>query len=424
MGSVNLDNTGSGSAITLSSNGTQLLLNGTAIGGGGGSSTLTLNNQTAAYTVVSGDLAAVINCSGATSFTVALTAAATLGSGFNVWVWNNTTTTAMTVTIDPNSTETIDGRTTLILNQGEGTQIVCDGTNWQTSAKKTMRGYAENYVATATRPVAIANQAIALGNSYASGTDSFAAAVANNTSTYGATAANAVALGQYAAASGAAAVAIGQRAIASNSNALCISAYLGTASGINSIVIGGQYNYSSPTASGTGSIAIGDGSTASSTYSVAWGAASNSAYYGKVAYASGYFAANGDAQFGTMVLRAATTGSTVVMTSNNAAAGNTNQLIAASNQVFAVTGTLIGKQTGSANIAAYTITATVVNNAGTLTVPTATLTLIGTDSIGLTTSPTLTADNTNKCMAVTSGAKTATNIRWVCTLQTSELTYA
>ena len=36
MGSVNLDNTGSGSAITLSSDGTDLLLDGTAIGGGGG----------------------------------------------------------------------------------------------------------------------------------------------------------------------------------------------------------------------------------------------------------------------------------------------------------------------------------------------------------------------------------------------------
>jgi len=38
MGSVNLDNTGSGSAITLSSDGTDLLLDGTAIGGGGGGS--------------------------------------------------------------------------------------------------------------------------------------------------------------------------------------------------------------------------------------------------------------------------------------------------------------------------------------------------------------------------------------------------
>ena len=36
MGAVNISNTGSGAAVTLSSNGTSLLLNGTAIGGGGG----------------------------------------------------------------------------------------------------------------------------------------------------------------------------------------------------------------------------------------------------------------------------------------------------------------------------------------------------------------------------------------------------
>ena len=40
MGSINLKHTGSGSAIALSSDGTNLLLNGTAVGGGGGSSTL------------------------------------------------------------------------------------------------------------------------------------------------------------------------------------------------------------------------------------------------------------------------------------------------------------------------------------------------------------------------------------------------
>ena len=35
MGSVNIDNTGSGADVTLSSDGTDLLLDGTAIGGGG-----------------------------------------------------------------------------------------------------------------------------------------------------------------------------------------------------------------------------------------------------------------------------------------------------------------------------------------------------------------------------------------------------
>ena len=36
MGSINIDNTGSGSGVTLSSDGTDLLLDGSAIGGGGG----------------------------------------------------------------------------------------------------------------------------------------------------------------------------------------------------------------------------------------------------------------------------------------------------------------------------------------------------------------------------------------------------
>ena len=44
MGSVNLDNTGSGADVTLSSDGTDLLLDGTAIGGGGGSPDLFADN--------------------------------------------------------------------------------------------------------------------------------------------------------------------------------------------------------------------------------------------------------------------------------------------------------------------------------------------------------------------------------------------
>ena len=34
MGAINLDNTGSGGAVTLSSDGTNLLLGGSAVGGG------------------------------------------------------------------------------------------------------------------------------------------------------------------------------------------------------------------------------------------------------------------------------------------------------------------------------------------------------------------------------------------------------
>ena len=388
----------------------------------------TIKNITAAYTVTGADYGAILNCTGTTSYALNLAPAASIGAGFNVWIWNQTTTAAMTVTITPNAAETIDGIATLILRQGEGTQIFCDGTNWQTGSKKTMRGYAENVLNTSTRPIAstvastaigfnsgnlgsqaVSQGATALGGSYASGSDSFAAAILGNTSTYGATGGDSVALGYHAKASANYTFAVGGLALAS---------------GIGSCAISTYYNGVAATSSGDGSVVIGDDLAATGVLSFSLGSRSASAQYGKYAYASGQLATRGDAQYGVLVLRASTTGSTVILTSDANTAGSTNQLIAASNQVFAVTGTLIGKQTGSANIAAYTITATVVNNAGTLTVPTATLTLIGSDSIGLTTSPTLTADNTNKCMAVTSGSKTATNIRWVCTLQTSELTYA
>jgi hypothetical protein len=424
-----------------------------------------IKNIPAAYTVTGADYGVILNCTGTTSYTLNLAPAASVGSGFNVWIWNNTTSYVRTITIDPNGTETISGNLTLILRLGEGTQIASDGTSWQTVAKKTMLLYTENCAggvsvqATGQNAIALGQNslasnssafaamggtasgdtsfaavgtasgsyaftfggtssssysttlgfnsggsgsqavtgagAMALGGSYASGADSFAAAIANNTSSYGATGSSSVAIGR-----------------------------LAKANGANSIAIGSTTLWNNTNSSGANSVAIGDGSLAQNTGSFAFGVASKSSQIGKYTYGYSAFAAEGDSQSGTIVLRAATTGSAVVMTSNGSAAASSNQLVAASNQVFAVTGTLIGKQSASANIAAYTISATVVNNAGTLTVPTATLTLIGTDSIGLTTSPTLTADATNLCMAVTSGAKTATNIRWVCTLQTSELIYA
>jgi hypothetical protein len=50
MGSVNLDNTGSGSAITLSSDGTSLLLDGTAVGGGSANAVATTTVPVAGQT--------------------------------------------------------------------------------------------------------------------------------------------------------------------------------------------------------------------------------------------------------------------------------------------------------------------------------------------------------------------------------------
>ena len=70
---------------------------------------------------------------------------------------------------------------------------------------------------------ATGSNATALTNSYASGTDSFAAAIANNTSTYGATGANSIAIGAgLARATSSRAMAFGNNAIASGADSVAI----------------------------------------------------------------------------------------------------------------------------------------------------------------------------------------------------------
>ena len=73
--------------------------------------------KTAAYTVASTDRGKVIACSG--TFTVTLPDAAVVGSGFAVAIGNYGTGT---ITVDPFSTQTIDGATTKAL--GDNTMLV------------------------------------------------------------------------------------------------------------------------------------------------------------------------------------------------------------------------------------------------------------------------------------------------------------
>jgi hypothetical protein len=63
------------------------------------------------------------------TFTQTLTAAATLGDGWHCFYRNDG---SGVITIDPNSTETIDGGLVLTLNPGEGCRIVCNGSAFKT----------------------------------------------------------------------------------------------------------------------------------------------------------------------------------------------------------------------------------------------------------------------------------------------------
>ena len=259
-------------------------------------------------------------------------------------------------------------------------------------------------------------------NSTASGAQSFAMGV-NST----ASGAQSFAMGINCGASNSSAVALGN---ANASQQYSIATGQSTASNTYTAAFGQSV------ASATNSAAFGQ-SVASNSTSNAMGLANATGAYsfacgyalaaenGKFAFSAGPLGGQGHVQTGMIVLaRGTTTNTTAVLTSDNNSANAFNQLIVSTNKVIAFTGELIGKQSGSANIAAYTITGTLVNNAGTVTMPTGTLTAIGTDTIVLDTAPTLAADNTNKGLTVTSGAKTTTNIRWVCTLRSTENLYA
>lgn len=89
-------------------------------------------SKTAAYTVVAGDRGKLLDCTG--TWTLGLTAAATLGAGFAFAVRNSG---AGTITIDPNSTELIDGETSIAIGPGDSCMVMCTGAAFVTVGRST-----------------------------------------------------------------------------------------------------------------------------------------------------------------------------------------------------------------------------------------------------------------------------------------------
>jgi hypothetical protein len=437
-------------------------------------SSKTIQNKTGAYTVVAGDAGSIINCTSGT-FTLSLTSAATLGAGFVFNVLNTSTTTTDVITIDPAGSETIDNSATLALRRGDGLQIVSDGTNWLVQNKRYMRGYSENIgnntaraTASATGAIALGQQATAsgtyasaigfevtaaaslsfaagsnsssggaqtatgagamsLGGSYASGVDSFAAAVANNTSSYGAKGANSVAIGKIASASQTNSIAIGDGSQATGAGGYNIAiGYNAFATAAAAIAISTAYSYANTTASGQSSIAIGDGAQATAANAIAFGRGAVAGIAGKFAVSTFAFAAAGDSQTGTFILRRATADATpVVLTSNNSTGATNNQIVLPNNSAYAFTGTVVARQQaadGTAS-AAWKIEGLIrreANAASTVLVASTVTAIDNAPSWTLA----LSADTTNGGLAITATGAAATDIRWVATVQTSEVTYA
>ncbi len=266
-----------------------------------------------------------------------------------------------------------------------------------------------------------ASNATALTNSRASGADSFAAAIANNTSSYGATGSNSVAIGNLAKASGNYSTAIGDTAQATGLNSVCIGDAV--ASGRGAIVIDGE---GSSTHSGSRGVSIGYSSTGTADYSVVLGfSADDQGVKSRFAFSGSSFNNDGDSQQGMFPLRLATTDATpAALTTDGGAASTNNQVILPNNSAYAFHGTIVARQQASQGTAcaAWKIEGLIrrEGSAGTtVLVNSATTVLDNTPAWGMA----LSADTTNGGLKIEVTGAASTNIRWVATINTSEVTY-
>lgn len=85
-----------------------------------------LQTKSGAYTAVLNDNSSILRTSG--TWTLSLTAATTLGNGWEVLVYNDG---AGTITVDPNGAETINGSATMTVPPGGMSRIYCDGGNFR-----------------------------------------------------------------------------------------------------------------------------------------------------------------------------------------------------------------------------------------------------------------------------------------------------
>jgi hypothetical protein len=112
----------------------------------------------------------------------------------------------------------------------------------------------------------------------------------------------------------------------------------------------------------------------------------------------------------------------LVLTTSNSTGSATNQVILPNNAAYAFSGIVIAKQSGSTNAASWKVEGMVVRGANA-----ASTTLVFSTAVAISNVPlwglALSANTTNGGLAVTATGAAATNIRWVATIQTSEVTY-
>jgi len=237
-------------------------------------------------------------------------------------------------------------------------------------------------------------------------------------------------------ASGDLSVAIGGQApSASASRGVAIGGSYATASGQYSVAIGGT----SLTSGGTFSVAIGGSSSTATGYgSAVVGGASSSApgaygsvfagryanayLYGQHAYASGRFAANGDAQGSRLVARNTTSGTTPA---DLFLGGSSARLVLPANTSWGFTVSVVGRTTdagaGVEQSGYYKFEGLIKRDgaSNTTLVGSVTKTVLAEDDA--TWDVTVSADDTNEALDISCTGGTGDNTRWVATITLTEV---
>ena len=195
---------------------------------------------------------------------------------------------------------------------------------------------------------------------------------------------------------------------------------LNTASGSRAVAFG-----DSNTASGLYSVALNANNTASADYSNARGSqAYTFTTYTKWALSCGGYGL-GASQKGLLVLNNRTTGNTPTELAVAAQVSDArNQMTTQDNTGMRVKGSIIGKQSGSTNIAAWDFDYIIVRGVGvgTTTVVVANVNVVS--NIPAWGTPTITADTARGYASIKVTGATATNIQWTATLDSCEVIYA
>lgn len=140
---------------------------------------------------------------------------------------------------------------------------------------------------------------------------------------------------------------------------------------------------------------------------------------GQLVQASGRFAAAGDAQHSTFVLRVVTSDATPAVVFLD---GTSVPLLIADDTVWHFRAEIVAMTADAAAYAAYTVTGLVKRANGTVAVAGVTTTVINESVAGW--DATAEADDTNKALSIKVTGAAGTTVRWVATVYTTECTFA